>query len=327
MRRRAFSQVVLVVIFCIDLLAPIATARANTKIRVGLPDFTSSSVPFEIARQMGYFSQEGLDVEVIRMSCAVSVRALVARSIDFDSCAGVKAAVSAVSQGIRIKIVMARFNRPLMDLIGSKDIQKILDLAGKIIGSGSQGSPAEAFLEEFLTANGLNPQKDVKMLSVGTSSDRIAALFAKRIGATVLSPPWNLKVLDQGYRRIANMGESVLGYQGSLSILQSTADEKKPTLLAFLRAMMRAQNFYRTRRSESLPLMMQFSKLESSDLTQRVYDYLLPAMTMDGSLPDTVVEAEMQRAAKSLKLVKTPPAQEIFDFSYVREANRALAQK
>jgi hypothetical protein len=48
---------------------------------------------------------------------------------------------------------------------------------------------------------------------------------------------------------------------------------------------------------------------------------------MDGSLPETVVEAEMQRAARSLKLVKTPPTQEIFDFSYVREANRALAQK
>jgi NitT/TauT family transport system substrate-binding protein len=276
---------------------------------------------------MGYFSQEGLDVEIIRMSCAVSVCALVAKSIDFDSCAGVKAAVSAVFQGIRIKIVMARFNRPLMDLIGTKDVQKVSDLAGKIIGSGSQGSPAEAFLEEFLAANGLNAQKDVQMLSVGTSSDRIAALFAKRISATVLSPPWNLKILDQGYKRIANMGDSVSGYQGSLSILQSTADEKKPMLLAFLRAMVRAQNFYRTRKTESLPLMMQFSKLESPELTQRVYDYLLPSMTADGSLPDTVVEAEMQRATKSLKLVKMPQAPEIFDFSYVREAGRALAQK
>jgi ABC-type nitrate/sulfonate/bicarbonate transport system substrate-binding protein len=162
---------------------------------------------------------------------------------------------------------------------------------------------------------------------VGTSSDRIAALFAKRISATVLSPPWNLKILDQGYRRIANMGDSVAGYQGSLSILQSTADEKRPTLLAFMRSMVRAQNFYRTRKSESLPLMMQFSKLESPDLTQRVYDYLLPSMTVDGSLPDTVVEAELQRATKSLKLTKMPQAQEIFDFSYVREAGRALAQK
>ena len=327
MGRLLFLPLVLVVVFGIDVLSPIAQARANTKIRVGLPDFTSSSVPFEIARQMGYFSQEGLDVEVIRMSCAVSVRALVAKSIDFDSCAGVKAAVSAVSQGIRMKIVMARFNRPLMDLIGSKDVQKVSDLAGKIIGSGSQGSPAEVFLEEFLAANGLNAQKDVKMLSVGTSSDRIAALFAKRVSATVLSPPWNFKILDQGYRRIANMGESVLGYQGSLSILQASVEEKKAGVLGFMRSMIRAQNFYRTRKSESLPMMMQFSKLESLELTQRVYDYLLPSMTVDGSLPDAVVEAEIQRAAKSLKLAKMPPAQEIFDFSYAREASRALAQK
>src|ERR1041384_5144828 len=221
-------DIFLAAVFAVLFLSTAAPARAGNKLRVGLPDFTSSSVPFEIARQMNYFSQEGLDVEIIRMSCAVSVRALVARSIDFDSCAGVKAAVSAVAQGIRIKIVMARFNRPLMDLVGAKEVQKVSDLTGKIIGSGSQGSPAEVFLEEFLTANGLKPQKDAKMLRVGTSSDRIAALFAKRISATVLSPPWNLKVLDQGYRRIANMGDSVPGYQGSLSILQSTPGEQKP---------------------------------------------------------------------------------------------------
>ena len=74
-------------------------------------------------------------------------------------------------------------------------------------------------------------------------------------------------------------------------------------------------------------MMMQFSKLESLELTQRVYDYLLPSMTVDGSLPEAVVEAEIQRAAKSLKLAKMPPAQEIFDFSYVREASRGFAQK
>jgi NitT/TauT family transport system substrate-binding protein len=310
----------------LSLISWSAAARAQTKVRVGLPDFTSSSVPFEIARQMGYFSQEGLDVEVIRMSCAVSVRALVAKSIDFDSCAGVKAAVSAVSQGIRIKIIMARFNRPLMDLVGSKEVQKVSDLTGKIVGSGSQGSPAEVFLEELFGANGLVPQRDVKLLSVGTSSDRIAALYAGRVSATVLSPPWNLKVLDQGYRRIANIGESVPGYQGSLSILQSTVDEKKPMLLAFTRSMLRAQHFYRTRKADSIPLMMRFSKLESTDLAQRVYDYMLAAMTLDGSLPDAVVDAEIQRAAKSLKLARMPSPAEIFDFTYVREAGRAVPQ-
>jgi hypothetical protein len=40
-------------------------------------------VLFEIARQLSYSTQEGLDVEIIRISCAVSVRALVAKSFDF----------------------------------------------------------------------------------------------------------------------------------------------------------------------------------------------------------------------------------------------------
>jgi hypothetical protein len=62
-------------------------------------------------------------------------------------------------------------------------------------------------------------------------------------------------------------------------------------------------------------------------LIQRVYDYLQPSMTLDRSLPDKVVEAEIQRAAKSLKLSKMPQAQEIFDLSYVREASHTLTQK
>src|ERR1043166_6704716 len=159
-----FGRAIAVLVSSLSLISWSTAARAQTKVRVGLPDFTSSSVPFEIARQMGYFSQESLDVEVIRMSCAVSVRALVAKSIDFDSCAGVKAAVSAVSQGIRIKIIMARFNRPLMDLVGAKEVTKVSDLTGRIVGSGSQGSPAEVFLEELFGASGLVPQRDVKLL-------------------------------------------------------------------------------------------------------------------------------------------------------------------
>lgn len=74
----------IVFIFSVIFLSGSVTARANTKVRVGFPDFTSSSVLFEIARQLSYLTQEGLDVEIIRISCAVSVRALVAKSFDFS---------------------------------------------------------------------------------------------------------------------------------------------------------------------------------------------------------------------------------------------------
>ena len=57
---RSYFLLVMVFVFALSAESP---ARANTKIRVGLPDFTSSSVPFEIARRMGYFAQKGLDTE------------------------------------------------------------------------------------------------------------------------------------------------------------------------------------------------------------------------------------------------------------------------
>ena len=61
---RLYFPPVMVFVFALSAESP---ARANIKIRVGLPDFTSSSVPFEIAHWMGYFAQEGLDTEYTRI--------------------------------------------------------------------------------------------------------------------------------------------------------------------------------------------------------------------------------------------------------------------
>ena len=307
------------------VLAHTGVAQEKIKVRMAIPDFTSSSVLVEIARQKGYFSQEGLEVEIIRMSCEIALRALVAKSIDFDNCASMKAILSIVSQGVQMKIVFARFNRPLMDLIGARGIKKISDLSGKIIASGSKGSAAEVFIEEFFALNGLDPKKDVQLLSVGTTTDRVAALFAGRVSATVLSPPWNLRAIDQGYPSIANIGESIAGFQGALTAMQGTLDERKPIVLRVLRALLRAADFFRTRREESIAVMMKFTKLEDRNLTERVYDYILPSMAVDGSLSDTIIRAELDRGTRSIMLAKSPYAPEIFDFSYVREASRSLA--
>lgn len=307
----------------IFVLARPGMAQEKIRLRIAIPDFTSSSVPVELARQKGYFSQEGLEVEMIRMSCAISIRALVAKSIDFDSCASMKALLSAASQGVRMKVILSRFNRPLMDIIGVKDIEQVADLRGKTIASGSRGSSAELFLEEFLARNGMDPT-DVQLFSVGTTTDRVAALFAGRVTATLLSPPWNFRAIDQGYRRIANLGDSIVSFQGALVAMQSTLDERKPAVLHVLRALLRGLNFFRSHKDESIAIMVKFTKVHDRDFSERVYDYLLPSLTADGSLSEAVVQAEMARASRSVRLVKPVDAADIFDFSYVREASRSL---
>jgi len=62
-----------------------APALAQTSLRLSLDwRLEGPSAIFLVPQDRGYFRQEGLDVDIIRMSCAVSVRALVAKSIDFE---------------------------------------------------------------------------------------------------------------------------------------------------------------------------------------------------------------------------------------------------
>jgi len=306
------------------LLIPSAWAQQKLKIRIAIPDFTSSSVPFEIARQKGFFSQEGLDVEIIRIGCSVSVKALIARSIDFDGCTSFRPIVSAGLQGINIKIIMARVNRPLMDLIGSAGIEQVPDLRGKIIGGGTRGSPAEDFLEEFLMLNNLNPRKDVKILSVGTSSDRIAALYARQLDATLLSPPLNLKAIDAGFKRVANLGDWIAGFQGGFGALRSYLNDHREIAVRTLRAILRGLEFYRTRKGESVTIEMEFTKSGNRSLIERSYDYIHPALTMDGTLSNAIMETEVMRAAKALNLTQSLDVKEFYDWSYVQDAYQTL---
>ncbi len=307
-------------------LAPSASAQQRARIRIAIPDFTSSAVPFEIARQKGFFSQEGLDVEIIRVGCSVSIKALIARSIDFDGCTSFRPIVSAGLQGLKIKVIMARVNRPLMDLIGSAGIEQVSDLRGKTLGGGTRGSPAEDFLEEFLTLNNLNPRKDVKILSVGTSGDRIAALYARRFSATLLSPPLNLKAIDAGFKRIANLGDWIAGFQGGVSALQSYLDDHRDIGVRALRAVLKGLDFYRTRKEESVTIEMKFTKSADRNLIERTYDYIHPALTLDGTLSDAIMETEVARAAKALNLAPPPNAKEFYDWSYVQDAYRTLSR-
>ena len=65
-----------------------ATVQAADKIRIGFPDLAAPFVPLAIGDKRGFFQEEGIVAESIRMNPAVALQALVSGEIDYYTVLG-----------------------------------------------------------------------------------------------------------------------------------------------------------------------------------------------------------------------------------------------
>jgi hypothetical protein len=73
------------------------------------------------------------------------------------------------------------------------------DLRGKKVGGSTVGSLEYGWMKELLPKFGLQLEKDVTFLPIGSPSTRYTALRAGTIDATPLSPPASFLAQDNGY--------------------------------------------------------------------------------------------------------------------------------
>ena len=71
--------------FAFALLFPLQTfaADAPLKVRIGYPSSAVSTLPFDIARDKGFYTKAGLDVEYIQMRSALGPQAILNGNIHF----------------------------------------------------------------------------------------------------------------------------------------------------------------------------------------------------------------------------------------------------
>jgi NitT/TauT family transport system substrate-binding protein len=118
---------------------PFAAERSSkpTLVRIATVSRSTLDLPFFVARDRGFFREEGLEVEIILMRSNLTLQAMVARSIDFGTATG--AAVNAIVNGADVRVVLAMSDKPLFDLIAHPSITRVQQLRGKKIGVVGSG--------------------------------------------------------------------------------------------------------------------------------------------------------------------------------------------
>ena len=117
--------------------------------RIGYVSRSILDMPFIIARDRGYFREEGLEPELIFIKAAQTIPAMLAGGIDFGTATGT--AVAAAVSGIDVRVVFALTDKPSFDLIAAPSITNLQQMRGKKIGITAFGALAEILARAYFS--------------------------------------------------------------------------------------------------------------------------------------------------------------------------------
>jgi ABC-type nitrate/sulfonate/bicarbonate transport system substrate-binding protein len=304
------------------LLVSLESGEAQEKVRVAISNFSASYISMHIAQKRGYYAEEGMLVEIILMAGLTSTRALIGNSVELGSASNPTAAV----QGAKLKILMVFNDKPPGMLVAQPSIKSVAELRGKRIGGSTVGSLEYGWMKELLPKFGLQLEKDVIFVPVGSTSTRFTALRAGTIDASPLSPPSNFLAQDAGFSVLLRTADHLEDIQASIVATDERLARQGDMVRRFMRATVKGKRFYLAYRAEGISAIMEFTRHKDRDLMARVYDDHMKTIARDGAISEQLQQIVIDRSKRLTGVIREVGLEEIFDFSFIRKAQAEVTQ-
>jgi ABC-type nitrate/sulfonate/bicarbonate transport system substrate-binding protein len=297
-------------------------------LRVGLPGRLSSNWPLYVAAERGYFSQEGLNVELIAMrNATIQVQALIAGDLQVNH-SSVDSTARAFTGGAPLKFIGSAQQKPSFRLLADKEINDWKSLRGKFLAAGAPGGLTHALLVAVLDAHGLK-KGDYEVLSMGLDNDRGAALRAGRVQATLLIQPTDFLLLEEGFRSMGFVGDFLKDCEYNGYVVNGQwAKDNGPTVVAFMRSVLRALTWLHTpaNRDEAIKIHGKYIPFKPEWL-EKIYDMLIreKMLSTDGLPNIKGIENLLQISVKyGAGMSAVPPLDKWVDLNYLDKAAASL---
>lgn len=311
----------LLAVIALSLYVAAAPAEAVDKVRLSISSIDVSFLSGGIALKRGFFRDEGLDVELIRMNANVSVTALSTGDIDYTMVFA--SVVRGALRGMPMKVVASFMDSSTHLLIARPEYKTIRDLKGKTLAVSTYGATSDVAARMMMKHGGVDPEKEIKIIPLGVERARYAALREGIVDVAVLSPPTDTDAQRQGYRILSRFHElykmPFTGLGTHLKKLKEKPDEVK----RMTKALLRANRFVRSNREGTIQTMMDWIKVdrESSAAT---YDSTWKIFSEDGGMPENGLKLVIDQGREAMKIERPVANSEVADFTIIRDVQKAL---
>ncbi|SOF01778.1 ABC-type nitrate/sulfonate/bicarbonate transport system, substrate-binding protein [Burkholderia sp. OK233] len=275
-----------------------ATAADSGKITIMVGGITKLIyLPARLTEQLGYFKDEGLDVELLSQPAGVDAEnELLAGAVQavvgfYDH------TIDLQTKGKDVKAIVVFGQVPgEVEMVSTKaadTVKSMADVKGKTLGVTGLGS-STSFLTQYLAGQHGIQSTEYTMLPVGADASFIAAIKQGRIDAGMTTEPTVSALQKSGDAKVLVDMRSVEGTKAalggtypasSLYVQAAWADSHKAEATKLAHAFVRTMQFIHTHSAEEIAAKMPDDYQKDKPLYVSALKASLPMYTTDGKMP------------------------------------------
>ncbi|MFI5267197.1 MAG: ABC transporter substrate-binding protein [Chloroflexota bacterium] len=295
---------------------------ASGKIGMAYSNIAGSNLASWAALDGGYFQKNGLDVDLqLVAGGSRTMAALLSGDLKLIFAGGAET-LSAVSQGADLVVIGTLGPVYPYKFEVTKDIKTAADLKGKTVGVASFGGSADIATRVVLRRLGLDPDKDVNIISLSDAQTRSAALLSGKAQAGMDSPPGTIKLEAAGLHTLVDLAKEQIPADNNTIVAQrSWVNANKPTAQKIIDSLIQGTARAKNDKAFGLATLKKYYKDEKDDEMVPSYEFYanetMPSLPYPK--PDQFKDSIDQLSVKNEKL-KGFDVSKMLDDSFVKNA-------
>ena len=261
---------------------------AADKLRISYSAVNATQAFLWVAQEKGFFAKHGLEGELLYInSGTMNVAALVGGSVQVAG--GGPVSIEARLRGVKLMILGNPLPWLASNLVTNPDIKSIPELAGKFAGISRFGSSTDQGFRYLFRKNGLNVDRDLKMLQMGGDSSRVAALRAGTIQYTFLGAAATDQARALGFRVMATAQQMGIPFPWtSVVVDEGWLAGHRDLAYRYLKCSIESIVYMKRNRADAERIIGKYMKITDPQLVTTEFDFVsslipdYPAPTLDG---------------------------------------------
>ncbi len=232
----AFFAVLLVALLLAGLRAAPAVAAEPTEFKVGISAQVVTVFPLWMAEAAGFYKKQGLKVEVVNMEGGTrGIQVLLSGEIQAMH-VGLAPVVQANRQGADLRLISSSSNTIPFTIFSPPGVKTAADIKEGKVGVSTFGSESDIAVTLALKHLGLT-RKDVTIVQIGGTSQRLAALMSGQVKAVPLIEPATTTAREQGLNPLLDLAAAKVPWVfDAIVVRRSYLEGQREIVTRFLKA-------------------------------------------------------------------------------------------